>query len=47
MRRVVLALAVLFAAGVAVAAWYYHDQTRTREKRGSSTVEFVATAPVV
>jgi outer membrane protein assembly factor BamB len=46
-RRVALALAVLLAAGVAAAAWYYHDQTRTREKRGSSTVEFVPTAPVV
>jgi outer membrane protein assembly factor BamB len=46
-RRVALALAVLFLAGVAVGAWYYHDQTRTREKRGSSTVEFVPSAPVV
>ena len=48
MRRVVLALAVLLLGGGAAAgAWYYHDQTRTREKRGSSTVEFVATAPLV
>jgi outer membrane protein assembly factor BamB len=47
-RRVVLALAALIVLGTgAVGGWYYHDQTRTREKRGSSTVEFVATAPVV
>lgn len=47
MRRVAIALAVLLAAGLAAGAWYYHDQTRTREKRGSSTVEFVPTEPVV
>ena len=46
MRRVVLALAALIlAAGGAAGAWYYRDQTRTREKRGSATVEFVATKP--
>jgi outer membrane protein assembly factor BamB len=47
-RRVVLALAaLLLVAGGAAAAWYYHDQTRTREKKGSSTIEFVTTAPAV
>jgi outer membrane protein assembly factor BamB len=47
-RRVVLALAaLLLVAGGAAGAWYYHDQTRTREKEGSSTVEFVPAAPAV
>jgi outer membrane protein assembly factor BamB len=47
-RRVVLALAaLLLVACGAVGAWYYRDQTRTREKRGSASVEFVTTAPVV
>jgi outer membrane protein assembly factor BamB len=47
-RRVVLALAaLLIVAGGAVGAWYYHDQTRTREKRGSSTVEFAPAKPAV
>jgi len=47
-RRVVLALVALLLLGaVAAGAWYYHDQTRTREKRGSSTVEFTPTTPVV
>ena len=46
MRRVVLALAaLLLVAGGAAGAWYYRDQTRTREKKGSSTVEFVPTRP--
>lgn len=41
----VVALLVV-AAGGAAAAWYYHDQTRTRNVRGTSTQEFVpADAP--
>jgi outer membrane protein assembly factor BamB len=45
-RRLVLAVsALLVVGGGAFAAWYYHDQTRTREKRGSSTREFVPTVP--
>jgi outer membrane protein assembly factor BamB len=44
-RRVVLALAALLLVACGAGAWYYRDQTRTREKRGSSTVEFVATRP--
>ncbi len=48
MRRLLIGLAALVVlAGGAAGAWYYHDQTRTREKRGSSTVEFVTTAPPV
>ncbi|MDX6514205.1 MAG: hypothetical protein QOE36_3709 [Gaiellaceae bacterium] len=44
MRRLVLALLGLIVLGVGVAgAWYYRDQTRTHEKRGSSTIEFVST----
>ncbi len=48
MRRLLLATAALVVLGVGAAgAWYYHDQTRTREKRGSPTVEFVSTQPAV
>ena len=48
MRRLLIGIVVLVVlAGGAAGAWYYHDQTRTREKRGSSTVEFVTTAPAV
>lgn len=48
MRRLVLVvLGLLVLGGGAAGAWYYRDQTRTREKRGSSTVEFVATLPAV
>jgi outer membrane protein assembly factor BamB len=44
-RGVVLALVGLLLLGaLAAGAWYYHDQTRTHEKRGSSSVEFVSTA---
>src|SRR5437667_6357469 len=47
-RRLLIGLAALVVlAGGAAGAWYYHDQTRAREKRGSSTVEFVTTAPAV
>jgi len=47
-RRLLIGiLALVVLAGGAAGAWYYHDQTRTREKRGSSTVEFVTTAPAV
>jgi outer membrane protein assembly factor BamB len=35
---------VLSAAAGAAVGWYAYDQTRTRELRGSSTVEFVPTA---
>ncbi len=48
MRRLLLGIvALVVLAGGAVGAWYYHDQTRTREKRGSPTVQFVTTAPPV
>ena len=48
MRRLLIGtLALVVLAGGAAGAWYYHDQTRTREKRGSSTIEFVTTAPAV
>lgn len=48
MRRLLIGIvALVVLAGGAAGAWYYHDQTRTREKRGSSTVEFVTTAPAV
>jgi outer membrane protein assembly factor BamB len=47
-RRVVLALAAfLLVGGGAAGAWYYRDQTRTHEKRGSSTIEFVPSKPAV
>jgi outer membrane protein assembly factor BamB len=47
-RRYVLALlGLLILTVVAAGAVYYHDQTRTREKRGSATEEFVSTAPAV
>jgi outer membrane protein assembly factor BamB len=47
-RRLLIGISALVVlAGGAAGAWYYHDQTRTREKRGSSTVEFVTTAPAV
>jgi outer membrane protein assembly factor BamB len=47
-RRLLIGIAALVViAGVAAGAWYYHDQTRTREKRGSTTEEFVPSAPVV
>jgi len=47
-RRVVLGfLALTVLAAIAAGAVYYHDQTKTREKRGSPTQEFVATAPAV
>ena len=48
MRRLLIGISALVVlAGGAAGAWYYHDQTRTREKRGSPTVEFVTTAPAV
>ena len=48
MRRLLIGIvALVVLAGGAAGAWYYHDQTRTREKRGSSTIEFVTTAPAV
>src|SRR2546430_8522808 len=40
-------VALVVLAGGAAGAWYSHDQTRTREQRGSSTVEFVTTPPAV
>jgi outer membrane protein assembly factor BamB len=47
-RRLLIGIvALVVLAGGAAGAWYYHDRTRTREKRGSSTVEFVTTAPAV
>jgi len=47
-RRLLIGIvALVVLAGGAAGAWYYHDQTRTREKRGSPTVEFVTTAPAV
>jgi len=46
-RLLIGTVALVVLAGGAAGAWYYHDQTRTREKRGSSTVEFVTTAPAV
>ena len=46
MRRPLIAVVGLVVlAGGAIGAWYYHDRTQTREKRGSPTVEFVTTAP--
>jgi outer membrane protein assembly factor BamB len=47
-RRLLIGIgALVVLAGGATGAWYYHDQTRTREKVGSPTTEFVTTAPVV
>ena len=36
-----LGAAVVLAALTAVGGWWYHEQTVTKEVRGSSTVEFV------
>ena len=48
MRRLLIGISALVVlAGGAVGAWYYHDRTQTPEKRGSSTKEFVTTAPAV
>jgi outer membrane protein assembly factor BamB len=47
-RRLLIGIgALVVLAGGAAGAWYYHDQTRTREKVGSPTKEFVTTAPPV
>ena len=42
-RVVLVAAAVVLLAGGVAGAWYYHDQTETKNVRGSSTVEFDAT----
>jgi outer membrane protein assembly factor BamB len=46
-RRILLVSAVLVIGVIAAGAIYYYQQTRTREKRGSATVEFVTTAPAL
>jgi outer membrane protein assembly factor BamB len=47
-RRILLVVfAVLVIGVIAAGAIYYHQQTQTREKRGSATVEFVTTAPAL
>ncbi len=38
-------MAMLLVAVIAAGGLYYHEQTKTREKRGSSTQEFVPSAP--
>jgi outer membrane protein assembly factor BamB len=44
---IVIAALVVLAGGAAGALWYFHDRTPIHNKRGSSTVEFVTTAPAV
>jgi len=48
-RRLLIALValVVLAGGAASALWYYHQKTPVHNKRGSSTIEFVTTAPAV
>jgi outer membrane protein assembly factor BamB len=45
-RRVILVVVAGLVLAVTAGAIYYKHETRTREKRGSPTVEFVTTAPV-
>jgi outer membrane protein assembly factor BamB len=45
-RRVIFAVVAGLILAVTAGAIYYKHETRTREKRGSATVEFVTTAPV-
>jgi outer membrane protein assembly factor BamB len=44
-RRILLAVLAGLILAVTAGAIYYKHETRTREKRGSATVEFVTTAP--
>ena len=44
-RRIVFVVGVLVLGAIAAGGIYYKHETRTREKRGSATVEFVTTAP--
>jgi outer membrane protein assembly factor BamB len=44
-RRILLAVFAGLILAVTAGAIYYKHETRTREKRGSATVEFVTTAP--
>jgi outer membrane protein assembly factor BamB len=48
-RRLLIGIAalVVLAGGAAGALWYFHNRTPVHNKRGSSTVEFVTTAPAV
>jgi outer membrane protein assembly factor BamB len=48
-RRLLIAAValVVLAGGAASALWYYHEKTPVHNKRGSSTIEFVTTAPAV
>ncbi|MFL5967801.1 MAG: PQQ-binding-like beta-propeller repeat protein [Gaiellaceae bacterium] len=49
MRRLLIGIValVVLAGGAAGALWYFHNRTPVHNKRGSSTVEFVTTAPAV
>ena len=42
-RLLIGTVALVVLAGGAAGAWYYHDQTRTREKRGSSRARYCST----
>jgi outer membrane protein assembly factor BamB len=48
-RRLLIAVValVVLAGGGASVLWYYHQKTPVHNKRGSSTIEFVTTAPAV
>jgi outer membrane protein assembly factor BamB len=39
-RLIAIVVGVILVAGGSAAAWYYHDQTETKNVRGSSTEEF-------
>lgn len=49
MRRLLIGIValVVLAGAAAGALWYFHTRTPGHDKRGSSTVEFVTTAPAV
>ena len=49
MRRLLIGIAALIvlAGGAVGALWYFHNRTPVHNKRGSSTIEFVTTAPPV
>lgn len=49
MRRVLIGIValVVLAGAAAGVLWYFHQRTPVHNKRGSSTIEFVTTAPAV